>query len=172
MGTAGRKSRITGTGTLRKQTKIWCELSDEEYAQINALIADSDNYDEEAHHIGSAILFSKQLGIPVNEAYTNLKDYTDALYGTDQITSYRTGFEAIKDMFIIGNNGLQIGELGNKLKRAESDGDEELIKLYSEQIERLNKDNELRQDNAPRSWVTEALKTGAQTLPFPDRQPY
>ena len=162
-----KKSEETAQKRLENRQRYGVELTDEEYSQINNLIADSDNYDEEAHKIGSAILYSKEMGVPVSEAYTNLDTYNEALWGKSEKTqNYKSAFTAISDMFVIGNNGLKLGSLGNQLKEAEMSNDQELIETIQAQIDALESDNELRQDNAPRSWITEALKCGAQTLPF------
>lgn len=151
---------------LENRKRFGIELNDEEYEQINNLIADSDNYDEEAHKIGTALLYSKQLNIPLAEAYTNLDAYNEALWGADKPTNYRSAFTAVADMLAIGNNGCKLGTLGNELRKAEHDNDQELIDLLMAEIAAIESDNTLRQDNAPRSWVTEALKCGAQLLPF------
>lgn len=151
---------------LQNRQRYGVELTDEQYSQINNLIADSDNYDEEAHKIGSAILYSKQFNIPVDEAYAKVDDFSEALWGIDKPTSYRNLFTVIGDMLTIGNNGLKLGNLGNKLREAEYNNDTEYAEQLLKEIETLNKDNELRQDNAPRTWATEAIKLAAQTLPF------
>lgn len=151
---------------LENRQRFGVELTDEEYAQINNLIADSENPDQEAHKLGSALLYSKQLGMPIEEAYANIDNYNEALWGTEKSKNYRNSFTAIADMFVIGNNGLKLGNLGNQLQQAEYDGDEEAIKNIMAEIDAINADNELRADNTPRPWYVEALKCGAQTLPF------
>lgn len=151
---------------LENRKKYGVDLTDEEYAQINNLIADSENQEEEAHKIGSAILMSKQLGIPVDEAYTKVDDYQASLFSPEKVTNYRSGFTAIKDMLVMGSNNVRIGQIGNQIRKAQKRGDQEEVEILMQEYKALQEDNALRYDNAPRNWVTRVLKDGAQSLPY------
>ncbi len=151
---------------LENRKKYGVDLTDEEYAQINNLIADSENQEEEAHKIGSAIMMSKQLGIPVDEAYTKVDDYQASLFSPEKVTNYRSGFTAIKDMLVMGSNNVRIGQIGNQIRKAQKRGDQEEVEILMQEYKALQEDNALRYDNAPRNWVTRVLKDGAQSLPY------
>ena len=152
---------------LENRQRYGVELSDDEYSQINDLIAHAENPDEESHKIASAILVSQNTNIPLAESYQNIDSYIQGLWGDgEKTTSYKNAFVAIKDMFVMGANNIQIGNLGNKILAAEKDGDEEALQIYMNQYKALMDDNALRQDNAPRTWVTKVLECGAQSAPY------
>jgi hypothetical protein len=50
--------------------------------------------------------------------------------------------------------------------QAHINNDTELANSLMAEIDAINQQNQLMQDNAPRSWVMQALEAGAQSLPF------
>lgn len=152
---------------LENRKRYGVELTDDEYSQINTLIANAENPDEESHKIASAILVSQNTNIPLAEAYQNIDSYIQGLWGnSEKTTSYKNAFIAITDMFAMGANNMKIGVLGNKIIQAEKDGDEEAKQVYMNEYKALMDDNALRQDNAPRTWATKILECGAQSAPY------
>lgn len=151
---------------LENRQKYSIQLDDDQYQALNTMIADAENPDEEAHKIGLAITYANQTGKSIQECYENVDNYNAALFGADKDTSYRNWFTTVCDAFSMGINNIQIGKLGNDLRQAQRIGDTEREEVLRNQLQALKADNELKYDNAPRSWITNVLKNGAQSLPY------
>lgn len=154
--TSQRKSNIDRYGV---------SVPDGVYEQWNKAISMANDPESEAHRIGSAYQWSQILGVPLEDAYQNLDAYNQQFFG-DVATDSKSAWKALKDMVVLGQNNVHLGDLGNKYRNAISRGDTEAAEALKREIDAYEADNELRQDNTPRSWLMEAFKAGAQSLPF------
>lgn len=153
-----------------QRQKFGIEVSDEEYEQIGKVIAEAENPQDESYKIALAGQYAKWLGIPLSEAYLNVDVYTEAYTGKafgEQ--DHKGAWEAIGDAFIMGNNTVRMGELGNLIRDAMQNGDEESARIYTEEYNALAEENFQRQDNVPRNIFVEAAKAGAQSAPYTGR---
>ena len=142
-------------------------VPDEYYDAFNKIIAQAptpEEAQEEAYKIGSAVKYSEAMGIPLLEAYKNVDAFNEAQF-TD-LQGQKGRFEALSDMLNLGRNNVKLGRLGQELMQAHINNDTELANSLMSEIDAINQQNQLMQDNAPRSWVMQALEAGAQSLPF------
>ena len=151
---------------LENRERYGIKLSDDQYKILNGMIANAENPDEEAHKIGLAITYANQTGSSITDCYNNVDSYNEALFGPEKNTSYRSAFTSVMDALSMGANNVRIGQLGTELRRAHRNGDTEKVAALMDEINALKADNELKYDNAPRAWVTNVLKAGAQSLPY------
>lgn len=141
-------------------------LPDDVYASFAPAIQQAEDPDEEAHKIGMAYKYSQAYGISLTDAYNQVDDFNAALWDDGKTRNNRQWFKAVSDYVRIGNNNVKAGQLGNELIKAELTGDTKTVDILFKQIEVLNKDNEVSADSVPRNWAVEALKAGAQSLPY------
>ncbi|MBQ5847425.1 MAG: hypothetical protein IIW49_00705, partial [Treponema sp.] len=146
--------------------KYGIHVPDDVYAEMNKVIANSDNPEESAYRFGTAYQYSQMFDIPFSEAYEKQDEFNHALYGAETNKSAKEWYTAVSDAFVMGKNNVRIGQLGNEIRAAMIDGDEEKLNLLYKELDILERDNETRQDNIPRMWTVEALKAGAESLPF------
>ena len=146
--------------------KYGIHVPDDVYAEMNKVIANSDNPEESAYRFGTAYQYSQMFDIPFSEAYEKQEEFNHALYGAETNKSAKEWYTAVSDAFVMGKNNVRIGQLGNEIRAAMIDGDEEKLNLLYKELDILERDNETRQDNIPRMWTVEALKAGAESLPF------
>lgn len=152
---------------LANYNRYGVDVPDEYYEQFNKIISQVENPEqaqEEAYRIGSAIKYSQMYNMSLDEAYSKVDALNEANF-TD-LQDQKGRFEALSDMFNLGTNNVKLGQLGQQLMVANATGDTELAQNLIAQIDALNQQNVLMQDNAPRSWVMQALEAGAQSLPF------
>lgn len=152
---------------LKNWDRYGVEVPDEYYDAFNKIISQAptpEEAQEEAYKIGSAVKYSKAMDIPLLEAYKNVDAFNEAQF-TD-LQDQKSRFEALSDMLTLGGNNVKLGRLGNELMQAHINNDTELANSLMAQIDAINQQNQLMQDNAPRSWVMQALEAGAQSLPF------
>ena len=152
---------------LDNRERYGVNVPDEYYEVFNKIISQAATPEEaqaEAYKIGSAVKYSQMMSIPLEEAYKNVDALNEAQF-PDKLDQ-KGRFEALADMWTLGKNNVKLGELGQKLMRANAENDTELSKSLMAEIDALNQQNQLMQDNAPRSWVMQALEAGAQSLPF------
>ena len=143
------------------------DVPDEYYEQFNKIISQAETPEQaqdEAYRIGSAVKYSQMYDIPLDEAYGKVDALNEALF-TD-LQDQKGRFEAVCDMFTLGTNTVKLGRLGQQLMQADRLNDTELSDSLKAQIDAINQQNVLLQDKTPRHWVMEALKAGAQSLPF------
>lgn len=150
---------------LQNRQRYGIDMPDDVYAVWNQVISNAENPEEEAHRIGAAYQWSRILGEPIENCYQNLEALNEAYFGSE-VKEYRTGYQAVMDMITLGNNNVKIGVLGNQIRDATQAGDTELVESLMAEYRSLQQINESLQDNIPRSWITEAFKAGAQSLPF------
>lgn len=152
---------------LDNRERYGVNVPDEYYEVFNKIISQAATPEEaqaEAYKIGSAVKYSQMMSIPLEEAYKNVDALNEAQF-PDKLDQ-KGRFEAISDMFTLGKNNVKLGELGQKLMKAHRENDTELAQSLMAEIDAINQQNQLMQDNAPRSWVMQALEAGAQSLPF------
>ena len=152
---------------LANYNRYGVDVPDEYYEQFNKIISQTENPEqaqEEAYRIGSAIKYSQMYGISLEEAYSKVDALNEANFTNLQDQKGR--FEALSDMFSLGNNNVKLGTLGQKLMAAHAANDQEMVDVLMNEINAIQQQNELLQDNTPRTWVMEALEAGAQSLPF------
>ena len=152
---------------LANYNRYGVDVPDEYYEQFNKIISQVENPEqaqEEAYRIGSAIKYSQMYNMSLDEAYSKVDALNEANF-TD-LQDQKGRFEALSDMFNLGTNNVKLGQLGQQLMVANATGDTELAQNLMAQIDAINQENVLMQDNAPRSWVMQALEAGAQSLPF------
>lgn len=152
---------------LDNRERYGVNVPDEYYEVFNKIISQAATPEEaqaEAYKIGSAVKYSQMMSIPLEEAYKNVDALNEAQF-PDKLDQ-KGRFEALADMWTLGKNNVKLGELGQKLMRANAENDTELSQSLMAEIDALNQQNQLMQDNAPRSWVMQALEAGAQSLPF------
>lgn len=142
------------------------DLPDNVYAELNKVIAQSDNPEEEAYKWGTAYKYAQTYGVSLEDAITNVDNYNKALWPDRNETSYKGWFEAVCDAGVLGNNSWKMGNIGNQIMNAERDGDEEKLAILMEEYNAVQADSETRYDNVPRPWIVNALKTGAESAPF------
>ena len=148
-------------------------IPQEQYNIIKDAIANAEVPEDEAYRWAAAMELNNQYNIPIQSAYQNLEAINAALWGEDYQFTPKTNFKAIVDNGRIGANTLKMGEIGNKIMLAESKlndgamfyGEKELQELY-EEYARLEQENASLSDNQARPFVIEALKFGAQSVPF------
>lgn len=152
---------------LANYNRYGVDVPDEYYEQFNKIISqveDPAQAQEEAYRIGSAIKYSQMYGMPIEEAYKKVDALNEAQF--PDLQDQKGRFEAICDMFTLGNNNVKLGMLGQKLMTATGNNDTEMIESLMSQIDALQQENVLLQDKTPRKWVMQALEAGAQSLPF------
>ena len=152
---------------LANYNRYGVDVPDEYYEQFNKIISqveDPAQAQEEAYRIGSAIKYSQMYGMPIEEAYGKVDALNEAQF--PDLQDQKGRFEAICDMFTLGNNNVKLGMLGQKLMTATGNNDTEMVQSLMAQIDALQQENVLLQDKTPRSWVMQALEAGAQSLPF------
>lgn len=143
------------------------DVPDEYYEVFNNIIGKAETPEaaqEEAYRLGSAVKYSQMMNIPLEEAYKNVDAFNEANFTDAQGQKGR--FEALSDMLSLGSNNVKLGRLGQELMAAHRNNDTELANALMAEIDAINQQNVLMQDNAPRSWVMQALEAGAQSLPF------
>ncbi|MBO7733342.1 MAG: hypothetical protein J6S67_12330 [Methanobrevibacter sp.] len=152
---------------LENWNRYGVDVPDEYYKVFNQIISKAptpEEAQEEAYKIGSAVKYSRMMGISIEEAYKNVDSLNEAMF-TD-MQGQKGRYEALSDMWNLGTNNVKLGRLGQQLMAAHRQNDTELANKLMAEIDAINKQNVLMQDNAPRTWVMEALEAGAQSLPF------
>ena len=148
------------------QNRYGVDIPDEVYAILNNGIANGDIPEDSAYTMASAYKYSEMYGVPVDMAMNNLDYFNNLTFGTKQQSTPKGNFEAICDSWQIGKNTLKMSNLGNQLIQAEKSGNEELITSIQEQINLLNQENSYLSDSQNRNFFIQALKDGAQALPY------
>lgn len=139
-------------------------VTDTEYGIIrNRLLQVKDqggDFQGEAYKLATAVEMSRYFG----RSMLDTIDSFDATYSAWTGREFRpdtTHFRAIADSFKLGSLNIDMG----KVARAWMDGggrDAELEK----QLDSLSQQIEKYKDFAPRPWIVEALKAGAESAPF------
>lgn len=159
-----RSGAQTNAQRLERRDDYVIPLQDWEYDEIEKLTGMADKHD-----IAGAWKLSKELDIPLQQAWENLDAYKYSLYGEDAYkVKPESAWKAIVDSFNMGKNTLNMGERGLELMRAELNGDEEYAKSIMDYYNALEEENMLLSQTAERDgWLGETIaKYGAQSAPF------
>lgn len=159
-----RSGDQTNAQRLERRDDYVIPLQDWEYDEIEKLTGMADKHD-----IAGAWKLSKELDIPLQQAWENLDAYKYSLYGEDAYkVKPESAWKAIVDSFNMGKNTLNMGERGLELMRAELNGDEEYAKSIMDYYNALEEENMLLSQTAERDgWLGETIaKYGAQSAPF------
>lgn len=122
------------------------------------LIAESpDDPDTTLAKLNSSYYLSRQLGVPLEEVYSNFDQTTEAYYG--KVTPPQGTWESISNAYKTASIGVKIADLGYQLWLKRGD-DGALYKQIQELEAQMPPE-----DTIKRSLPTYALKMGAQFLP-------
>lgn len=113
-----------------------------------------------------AIELANRMDMSVTDSMDLLDNMMKSQYPDAEEGNYKSNFKAIQDSWTMGKNTVALADLGNRLQTFEMLGDEENAQKCRDKIKAYNEYNETLQDSQPRSWMIEALKSGAQTLPY------
>lgn len=139
-------------------------IPQEEYEIINQTISNAENPEEESYRWASAFELQRQYGIPLQEGYQNLENINAALWGDKYTFTPKTAFKAIVDSGHLGINTVKQAGIGTQVMARELRG--ENVDDLLTQWEEIEKENESLYDYMDRNFAIEALKFGAQSLPF------
>ena len=141
------------------------DLNDKQLEMMNMLVAQSENPEEEMFKLATIVKYSDAFNLPMQFVSNNLESINKEWIGTG-VTPYKNNFQAVADSFLIGVNTLNLSMLGNRLMIAEKAGNEKEVQSLLKQLKEAEDKNLSLQDKIPRSWVTNILKAGANTIPF------
>jgi len=156
---------ITQLSEQRQQTIAQFDynlpVTDREYESIGRVI--QQNPDEEPYRFASAIRFSRELGLTVENAMMRLDDLTEYQTGK-KFSPTKSTWKAIVDSFEMGKLQIPKADLEKQYKYLDLAGEdttqiEQQIAEYERMFTELG-------DSTPRNLLTQALKAGAQTLPY------
>ena len=146
-------------------------LRQDQYDVLNKYIAgstdDPKQAEQNAYDLATAYQYSNQFGVPLNTAVQNKDWYNYLIFGSEKVNpDHKAWYKAVVDSFTSGRNTMKMADLGTKIMDAEMDGDTDLAKSYMAEYSQYEKENLSLQDDTPRSWAVQALKFGANSLPF------
>jgi len=136
-------------------------VTESEYGPISNAI--QSNPEEEPYRYASALRFSKEYGLSMENAMVRLDELTQWQTGK-VFTPTKTTWKSIVDSIEIGKLQPVIAEAQRQFKYAELAGQdtsaiEAQIQQYEQTMAQLG-------DSTPRSLVTQAIKFGAESLPY------
>lgn len=141
------------------------QVSAEEYSFLSRSLAglEGKQRDEMKYRLGSAMAFSRNLGITVEQAYASLpalaKAQLDIEYKPDATT-----FRSLQDSLAIGVISADLKDVYSQYKDAYLRGDD--VSAIDAEIQRLNGEIEKRQDSAPRWITTKMLQMALENAPY------
>ena len=141
------------------------DLNDKQLEMMNTLVSQSENPEEEMFKLATIVKYADAFNLPMQFVSNNLESINKEWIGTGA-TPYKNNFQAVADSFLIGVNTLNLSTLGNRLMIAEKAGNEKEVQSLLKQLKEAEDKNLSLQDKIPRSWVTNILKAGANTIPF------
>ena len=141
------------------------QVSADEYRFLSTSLAglEGKQRDEMKYRLGSAMAFSRNLGITVEQAYAALPALTKAQLDIEYKPDSTT-FRSLQDSLAIGVISAGLTDKYNQYKDAYLRGDD--VSAIDAEIQRLNGEIETRQDNAPRWITTKMLQMSLQNIPF------
>jgi len=161
---------IAGTVLKRREEKekykndYLIDLTEEQHNILNAMIEHTDDPEDKIYRFATALKYSDNLDIPFDFAYQNLDLINQHWLGTGKGPA-KSNFKAVVDSFLIGTKTLSLARVGNDLMSADFSGNEALIKNTEARHYELKRELERLQDSTPRSWLINAFKAGANTIP-------
>ena len=141
------------------------DLNDKQLEMMNTLVSQSENPEEEMFKLATIVKYADAFNLPMQFVSNNLESINKEWIGTGA-TPYKNNFQAVADSFLIGVNTLNLSTLGNRLMIAEKAGNEKEVQSLLKQLKEAEDKNLSLQDRIPRSWITNILKAGANTIPF------
>lgn len=129
------------------------------YDRVLPAVESSDNPEDTRERFNAAMLYSKLFDKPITDTYENLESYHSAWIGKS--FTPKTSVKAIADSMALGVASLDYNNLGARLKAA-GGSDPEIEAQLAESLKKM----ERLQDNVPRPWYIDAVKMGAQSLPY------
>lgn len=129
------------------------------YDKVLPAIEASDNPEETRERFNAAMLYAKLFDKPLTDTYENLETYNQVWLG--KAFTPKTDVKAIADSMALGMASMEYNTLGARLKAAGGE-DPEIEAQLAEALKKMEK----LQDNVPRPWYVEAVKMGAQSLPY------
>ena len=141
------------------------QVSAEEYSFLSRSLAglEGKQRDEMKYRLGSAMAFSRNLGISVEQAYASLpalaKAQLDIEYKPDATT-----FRSLQDSLAIGVLNSQLNDTANQYMDAYLAGED--VSALDARIKALDSEIQRRQDSAPRWVTTKMLQMSLQNIPF------
>ena len=141
------------------------DLNDKQLEMMNTLVSQSENPEEEMFKLATIVKYADAFNLPMQFVSNNLEAINKEWIGTGA-SPYKNNFQAVADSFLIGVNTLNLSTLGNRLMIAEKAGNEKEVQSLLKQLKEAEDKNLSLQDKIPRSWVTNILKAGANTIPF------
>lgn len=141
------------------------DLNDKQLEMMNTLVSQSENPEEEMFKLATIVKYADAFNLPMQFVSNNLESINKEWIGTGA-TPYKNNFQAVADSFLIGVNTLNLSTLGNRLMIAEKTGNEKEVQSLLKQLKEAEDKNLSLQDRIPRSWITNILKAGANTIPF------
>lgn len=141
------------------------QVSADEYRFLSTSLAglEGKQRDEMKYRLGSAMAFSRNLGITVEQAYAALPALTKAQLDIEYKPDSTT-FRSLQDSLAIGVISAGLTDKYNQYKDAYLRGDD--VSAIDAEIQRLNGEIEKRQDSAPRWITTKMLQMSLRNIPF------
>lgn len=141
------------------------QVSADEYRFLSTSLAglEGKQRDEMKYRLGSAMAFSRNLGITVEQAYAALPALTKAQLDIEYKPDSTT-FRSLQDSLAIGVISAGLTDKYDQYKDAYLRGDD--VSAIDAEIQRLNGEIEKRQDSAPRWITTKMLQMSLQNIPF------
>lgn len=136
-------------------------INDDENEIVNQLSLNAPDRDPvaESYRIANAKQFAALNHIPFSQAYANLDLFNEEWLGKK--LDPKSSFEAVADSLQLGALIVEHGKLS---KQWENSGGTD--KEIEAQLDELSGQMEKLSDQAPRPWYVEAIKAGANALPF------
>lgn len=141
------------------------QVSADEYRFLSTSLAglEGKQRDEMKYRLGSAMAFSRNLGITVEQAYASLPALTKAQLDIEYKPDATT-FRSLQDSLAIGVISWDLKDRYNQYKDAYLRGDD--VSAIDAEIQRLNGEIEKRQDSAPRWITTKMLQMSLRNAPY------
>lgn len=136
-------------------------VSDFEYNAIRGAMANSQDPQAEAYRWAAAITYAREFNTPLSDAIANIDVYNNFWTGEREFKPTRSNWDSIYNSFKIGQIAREQSNIARQwMEAGGTDAElERKLEEYTQQMEQL-------QDYVPRHFIIQALKDGAQTLPF------
>jgi hypothetical protein len=142
---------------MREQFAV--PVSEIQWNIISRAAAESENPEEELSRYAAALTFSREYGISMDAAYSNLDDLSKNLTGKPYSPN-ATGFQAISNSFKAGRLNMQFSDLAYDFKQADLKG-EDTSALLS-QLDAMGNEIAGLKDHQSRNVLTTVLKWTAE----------
>lgn len=143
-------------------------VSPQEYGIITSAMARSDDPVKTGSRYAQALLYSRNYGIPVSNAYDNLDSLNTALTGR-KVEYTPTGLQSVANSFKVGQLSMDRSDVASRWEAAYRSGNEALANQYDMQLQQIDAEMKALQDNAPRGLGITLLKLAADMTPYTAR---